>query len=43
MGKDLIATLQEIASTFLEISAEEAAKKVEQLEKDKRIIKEIWG
>jgi NADPH-ferrihemoprotein reductase len=43
MGKAVIAKLSEIAANFYKIDAAEGHKKVEELEKSKRIIKELWG
>jgi sulfite reductase alpha subunit-like flavoprotein len=43
MGKSVIAKLGEIASAHFGIEAKEGQDKVAELEKNKRVIKELWG
>lgn len=43
MGKSVIAKLAEIASAHFGIEAKEGQDKVTELEKNKRVIKELWG
>ena len=43
MGKDVIRKLSEFAASHFKISTEEGLHKIEELEKHKIIIKEIWG
>jgi len=43
MGKSVIGKLTELAATYYKIELKEAQAKIEELEKGKRIIKELWG
>jgi len=43
MGKAVMARLVELAAGHYKIEQEEAKAKIEELEKSKRIIKELWG
>lgn len=43
MGKSLIAKFVELAASYYKVDAKEAQEKIEELEKKKRFIKELWG
>ena len=43
MGKAVMARLVELAAGHYNIDAKEAQAKIEELEKSKKIIKELWG
>lgn len=43
MGKSVVKKLVEFAASHYKIEMNEATKKVEDMEKSKRIIKELWG
>jgi len=43
MGKSVMARLVELAAAHYHIDAKEAQAKIEEMEKSKRIIKELWG
>ena len=43
MGKSVLAKLSEIAASYYKIELTEAHVKIEELEKNKKIIKELWG
>jgi NADPH-ferrihemoprotein reductase len=43
MGKSVLAKIADLAASYYKIDANEAQSKVEELEKTKKIIKELWG
>lgn len=43
MGKSIVKKLAEFAAVHYKIDITEATKKIEEMEKNKRIIKELWG
>ena len=43
MGNTIIEKLTEFASSFYKIDIAEAKKKIEEMEEQKRIIKELWS
>lgn len=43
MGKDVIKKLSELAAAFYKTDIADGAKRIEEMEKKKTIIKEIWG
>jgi len=43
MGKAVMKKLIEFAAAYYKVDLTEAQKKIEELEKEKRIIKELWG
>ena len=43
MGKSVMGKLAELAPSYYKIELKEAQGKIEEMEKAKRIIKELWG
>jgi len=43
MGKSVMGKLAELAASYYKIELKEAQVKIEELEKAKKIIKELWG
>lgn len=43
MGKDVIGKLGELAASYYNVDLKEGQKKIEEMEKAKKIIKELWG
>ena len=43
MGKSVVKKLVDFAAFHYKIEMSEATKKIEDMEKNKRIIKELWG